>query len=330
MPTRRTLLKCSVAFGLSEFGAVGSAFAESSTGATHMDWPGLIKPPLLANGLYKHKVSDQYDAQGRAGVNRSGFQYIEEQRQGAEWVVRGAATGQAEWKALGWKILDWGLRQQKRDGSFGSRDPFHSTSLFLESLGRALLVDKSAADERRLSGLARGLDWQRDTGASKSALLHNLPYTHRRYILAAAFGHGGRLTGNREFAATAAGWARDGLSLQRDDGENPEAGGFDASYQMVGALMALRYMVALDDDKLLSALKAMLRKAVARELRDMAPDGNISMAGSSRIGRETTRAGVVKQVSYGEVVQALVMGAQLLPESKWLDPAERIVRRQRW
>ena len=67
------------------------------------------------------------------------------------------------------------------------------------------------------------------------------PFTHRKWILAAALGNAGRLAGNPQLTAAAAEFAKEGLALQMVDGENPERGGFDVSYQMVDALQGARY-----------------------------------------------------------------------------------------
>ena len=80
-------------------------------------------------------------ARGAAGANVSGYQWIEERRRGAEWIVRGYAESRPDWMALGWRELDWGLAQQQSDGGFSSKDPFHSTSFFVEALAR--LPDRS-------------------------------------------------------------------------------------------------------------------------------------------------------------------------------------------
>jgi len=50
--------------------------------------------------------------------------------------------------ALGWRELDWGLAQQQSDGGFSSKDPFHSTSFFVEALAR--LPDRSGGRHARV------------------------------------------------------------------------------------------------------------------------------------------------------------------------------------
>ena len=290
----------------------------------------LIRHKLLADTLYRHSVSQTYDDTGAAGTNTGGYSWIEEQRQGAEWIVRGSVERRAEWMALGWKQLDWGLGRQQADGGFASRDPFHSTSFFLEALARSCLIDPAQATERRIRALIRAARWQMSPTAEEAGVGKNEPFTHRRFILAAGFGQAGAVTGDAAFAAKAESWAVAGLALQRPDGTNPEKDGFDAGYQMVGVLMALRYLPVCANPGLRAQLRTMIRRAVARELREQAPDGSLDTAGSTRIGAEHARNGEVKEVPYGEILQALVYGAQAVPEPGWLEPARRIATLRRW
>ncbi len=294
----------------------------------------LVRHPLLVASLYRLPAGP-YNADGAAGANRDGYKWIEEQRQGAEWIVRGRAEGRADWCDLGWRQLDWGLARQVAaggadSGSFGSGDPFHSTSFFVEALARACLIDPSGATGDRRAGLARAAMWLMSPRAEARGVPNNRPFTHRRYILAAAFGQSAAVTGDKAFADRATAWAEEGLGLQRDDGTDPERDGYDAGYQMVGVLMALRYLPVCLDPGLRGRLRAMVRKATAPELQRLGPDGRIDMTGSTRIGKEKSRSGQVKDVPYGEILQALVYGAQALPQPEWLEPAERIARARNW
>src|SRR5205823_8371615 len=63
---------------------------------------------------------------------------------------------------------------------------------------------------------------------------HNLPYTHRRYLVAAALGETGVLTGDTMLVNRSRIYIRQGLLLQDASGFNPEKGGYDCSYHSVG------------------------------------------------------------------------------------------------
>ena len=290
----------------------------------------MIADPLLVRSLYRVSVSRDHAPDGAAGANLPGYQWIEEQRQGAEWVVRGYAQAKADWIELGWRQLDWGLARQQGDGGFGSKDPFHSTSFFVEALARACLVDPAGAARERVQGLARAADWLMSAAAEGKGVSNNRPYTHRRYILAAAFGQAGAVTGQARFVQRAERWAGEGLDLQRGDGTNPEKDGYDVGYQMVGVLMALRYLPICTNPGLRIRIREMARRAAQPEIDRMAPDGSISLEDSTRVGKEHARSGKLKDVPYGEILQALVYGAHALPEPGWMAPAERIARLRNW
>ena len=290
----------------------------------------LIRHPLLVDSLYRLAVSRDFTTDGAAGTNRQGYRWIEEQRQGVEWIVRGVATGHDDWTARGWRELDWGLAHQQRDGGFDSADAFHSTSFFVEALARGCVLDPPGATASRLKGLALGARWlmRRDIEARGAA--SNQPFTHRRYILAAAFGQAARATGDSDFSRKAIAWARQGLALQQPDGTNPERGGYDTGYQIVGTLMALRYLPVCSDSKLRAQLRTMIRSAVVPELTRIRADGSIDASGSTRIQHERARNGKVKEVPYGEILQTLVYGARAEPQPDWLDPARRIALYKKW
>ena len=327
---RRSFVWRACALGASLLASRYGAARERDDEAPAPSLAQMLRHPLLADSLYRLAVSKAYAADGAAGANREEYRWIEEQRQGAEWIVRGSARGNPDWIALGWRELDWGLAHQAADGGYASRDPFHSTSFFVEALARACLIDPAGSTPARVRGLARGAAWLMSPAAEAAGIGHNQPYTHRRYILAAAFGQAAQVSGEQRFRERAARWASEGLGLQQPDGTNPEKGGFDAGYQMVGVLMALRYLPVCEDPRLRARLRAMIRKAVAPELARQRPDGSIDPAGSTRIELEHTRNGQTKDVPYGEIVQALVYGAQAVPKSAWLAPARRMAISQRW
>jgi hypothetical protein len=326
LPTRRAFL--AAAGGI----AVGASRASAAPDTDSEPAPPLavlIRHPLCLRSLYRLAVGTTYAPDGAAGVNRDGYRFIEEQHQGGDWVLRGIAAGRPDWVELGWRMLDWGLARQQHDGGFGGGDAFHSTSFFIEALARACLLDPDGGALRR-EALARAARWEMRWDIETHGARGNAPFTHRRYILAAGFGQAAKATGERGFAERATSWAREGLALQQADGTNPERGGFDAGYQMVGVAMALRYLPVCADPALRAALRAMCRRAVPPELARLRPDGTIDGSGSTRILAEKSRDGRTKDVPYSVVFEGLVYGAQILPEPAWLEPAERIARARHW
>jgi len=326
--TRRALARWGLAVAVGLPLRVFASSGDDTAGAPPL--PDLVRHPLLVRSLYRLSITDSFNDDGAAGANRQGYQWIEEQRQGAEWVLRGRVQERSDWIARGWKQLDWGLSRQEGDGGFGSKDPFHSTSFFIEALARSCILDPEGANATRLDGLARGAHWLTRADIEARGAPGNLPYTHRRYILAAAFGQSAQVTGVAAFRNKSIEWARQGLVLQRPDGTNPEKGGYDSGYQMVGVLMALRYLPVCVDPQLRARLRAMVQAAVRPELARLRPDGSVDSTGSTRIEKERARNGKVKDVPYGEIMQALVYGAQEVPRPEWLEPARRIANYRRW
>lgn len=324
---RRQLLWGTVALLTGAGTAKGFAAQAGSSCGPLKDW---LRHPLLTGTLYRHEVSRDYGPDGTAGANLNGYRWIEEQRQGAEWIVRGYSEQKPDWTARGWHQLDWGLAHQQSDGSFDSLDAFHSTSFFVEALARSCLIDPAGATRERADGLRRAASWLMSPRAEAAGIPHNLPYTHRRFLLAAAFGQAAEVTQESRFHARAIRWLDEGLALQTSDGTNPEKGGFDAGYQMVGVLMALRYLPTISATPAAARIESMVRKAIARELRQQRPDGSIDATGSTRIEREKSRSGKVKDVPYGEILQALVFGAQAFNEPAWLNAARKIATLRGW
>ena len=327
--TRRSLVSCGLGtlVGLPLLGFARSGDDPTAAAPPLVD---LVRHSLLVRSLYRLPVTDNFNDDGAAGANRQGYQWIEEQRQGAEWVLRGRVQGRQDWIARGWKQLDWGLSRQQGDGGFGSKDPLHSTSFFIEALARSCILDPEGANATRVDGLAQGTHWLMRPDIEARGAKGNLPYTHRRYILAAAFGQSAQVAGVAAFRNKAVDWARQGLALQRPDGTNPEKGGYDAGYQVVGVLMSLRYLPVCTDPQLRARLRAMVQAAIPLELARLRPDGSIDPTGSTRIEKEHAPSGKTKDVPYAEVMQALVYGAQEVPQPAWIEPAQRIAIYRRW
>ncbi len=118
--------------------------------------------------------------------------------------------------------------------------------------------------------------------------------------------------------------------MQRSDGTNPEKDGYDVGYQMVGVLMSLRYLPVCTNPGLRVRIRDMVRRATQPEIARMAPDGSLDPESSTRVGKEHARNGKLKDVPYGEILQALVYGAHAMPEPGWMAPAERIARVRGW
>ncbi len=135
--------------------------------------------------------------------------------------------------------------------------------------------------------LAAAARWMLRPDVLKPGLKNNEPYTHRRWLVAAAWGLAGRVTDDTELAAASARLVRDGVALQQADGVNPEKGGFDVSYQAVGLMFAARYYTVCDDPSLRKSIATTLSRGLKYELTKIDAEGQIDVAGSTRVTSET-------------------------------------------
>lgn len=287
----------------------------------------MLNHPVLVGGLYKYRVGGDFNEDGASELNRKGYNAIGYQRAGAEWVVRGLATGHPDWIELGWRMLDWGLARQTPQGDFLGAYAYYSTIQFIEALARCAILDPQAATADRLDKLKRAAAWQIRPDIEKSGFSAISPYTHRYYILAAGLGQTAKLTGDKVLARYAENWAWRAVKLQTVEGVNPEAGGFDASYQMVGILFAMRYLPVCSNPELSTRIRSMAGRAVKPVLERLTSSGEINAADSTRMGHEFLPNGKPKTVNYPEVIQALVYAAICVPDTSLLAPAQILSHR---
>ena len=289
--------------------------------------------PVLRRSLHRRLVTDRVAPNGAAGVNRgAGPQwYIEEQRAGAEFVQRGVVMENAGWVSTGWRILDWGIARQGPDGGFpGTGDPFHSVSLFVEALSRALLLDPAAATPARVRAARAAAEWLLLPNVAGRGEAHNRPYTHRRWILAAALAQAAQAANQPQLMRAARSYARAGLQLQAENGVNPEKGGADIGYQMFGVVMAARFVAAGPDRRLENSVIRMIDKAATWAGTRIGEDGRVDATGSTRTSIETARDGRLKQVPHHSIVEGLAYSAALTGDSSYHVMAERVARRRGW
>ncbi len=323
---------------------LGAATARAEEGLAALD-----RSPLLDSAVFQRLVSHphhhiRFAESGAASSNvdadlaGSGPWFIEAQRYGADLVEAGLVCGSPETAALGWRVIDWGFDRQAADGGFaGTGDPFHSTSFFVESVARALLLtedvtpsDAVAKREHYAPKLAAAAAWMRRDDVLRRGLANNTPYTHRRWLVAAAWGLTARVTHDEPLAHAAAESARAGLALQRSDGVNPEKNGFDVSYQALGLLMAERYLMVCDDPELRRAIEGMLDRGIAWELTKIRDDGSVDTGGSTRVTTETGRSGAAKTVDNKAIVLALTYAGRQLGRDDCLQAATTVARHLRW
>lgn len=326
---------------------LGTTPAPAAGAAPSLDLLTLASDPFLVNVLYqqpKH-LGSPGNATGAISVNAqfekdpSAPWFIEQQRYGVDHVQAGVVLKNAASVETGLRVLGWGFAHQGPEGDFpGTGDPVHSTSLFLEAAARSALILQHShlpAYEAKAKELAPKIlaaaHWLAKASADPKHRKSGLePYTHRYFVRAAALGETAVLTGDKALAKTAEEYAQEGLGKQLPDGTNPEKGGFDVSYQMVGLTYAMSYYSVCQDTALRAKLKTMAGKALMNALQKVNPDGTVSLEGSTRVGKEESRSGVTKTLDYKNMLIGLIFADRELGDPRFREAAQRIAKGNGW
>jgi hypothetical protein len=268
--------------------------------------------------------------------NHAGNWYIEEQRYGSDAILGGIAQQNTAAIERGLKILHWGFDQQESDGSFNCPDAFHSTSFFVEATAHACLLlsvspfaEKYSAETDWLKPRIRAAAlWMIQPSVEATGRKRNVPYTHRRYLVAAALGETGVLCGDRSLIEKSKEYIEEGISLQEPSGINPEKGGYDCNYQAAGLVFAERYYNLVADDQLKQKIQNMLEKGIAWLGSRVRTDGTLDTTGNTRVGsgQELSRNGVPKKISYPEVYQAFYSWSLISGDSEFEHLADKVFR----
>ncbi len=148
------------------------------------------------------------------------------------------------------------------------------------------------------------------------------PYTHRRWLLAAALGEVGQLTGEQAETDAAASYAQQGLALQLANGVNPERGGSGTTYQAYGILLAERYLTTLTDPALENQVESMIVLGLQWKESAISPDGQVSTVGNTRVGIDLSREGNFKTTDYKTIIQAFADATTITNDNTYLYVAE--------
>ncbi len=297
---------------------------------------------LFVNAFYRSPAS-KYRAMAADGADPVNAQwelgqakhwYIEQQRFGQSAIIAGIVKKDSSAIDAGLKAFEWGFNHQLADGSFDKTDDaFHSTSFFVEAVARSLLLlqqspyaDAYKSKIETESVMAnRAALWMIQSDVLSKGKRGNAPYTHRRYLVAAALGLTGKLTNDAALVQASREFIQEGIALQRDDGANPEKGGYDSSYHAVGLDYAERWYIYLSDDAMAPAVRAMIERGLAWEETRVLASGQVSTDGNTRTaGQETGRNGAVKTVSYTSVITAFGRWGMLTADPHWTDLATRV------
>jgi hypothetical protein len=269
--------------------------------------------------------------------------FIENQRGGGDLIEAGVVLGNRKLINDGLREFEWGYARQSKDGSFPETgDAFHSVSIYVVDTARALLALRDRRQEfpeftprveKMIPHVGAAAEWLLQPEVLGPGKRHDQQYTHRKWILAAALGEAFQLTGNQRLASAAADFAAEGIALQHEDGENPEKGGFDVSYQMVDALNGARYYTTLNcqaQAELMARVRRMIEQTCRWEMRRILPTGEIDVTGSTRMLKESGRGGAVKHTNYKEIIESFAYTAAITGDSEYAQTAERLARFEGW
>jgi hypothetical protein len=323
-------------------GTLAAAWASGQT-------PSLLSvssDPLLVSTLYRNPRTMvngaapdgaiSVNAQWEADPAKKWF--IEEQRYGADLIQMGLATRSDSLIEKGIRVVNWGFEHEGAGDFPGTGDPHHSISFFLEAAARSVILLHEAGDERHLAGLE---NWKRNIrNAAESFITPEVfprnrsssmdPYSHRFFLCAAALGQAGSVLGDARLKRAALEMARAGLQRQEPDGTNPEKGGFDVNYQVVGAVFGIRYLLVCEDPPVRDQLGRMITAALRRERRAISADGGVDTQGSTRLNSEESRSGRAKSMDYKMLAQGLVFWADISGDGSYRDVAEAVARDRKW
>lgn len=260
--------------------------------------------------------------------------FVEEQRYAMTPMICGVVQHRPELITAGFHTWDWTFDHADSDGGFSSSgDAFHSSSFFVESVAEVLTVlqqspyaDQYATQIQTYTAkLHRAANWMTTPTVWQKGTQLNTPYTHRRYLVAAALGLTSNLTHDRHLELQAETEIHDGLQQQTPEGYNPEKGGFDSSYNAVGLLFAQRWLSIFPHSSLAPAVKQMLTRSIAWEATRVSSAGKVIADGNTRTnGQEAGRDGTTKTVSSGTVMQVFSYWGLLTNDPQWGDLAQKI------
>ena len=248
-----------------------------------------------------------WDQGGRIGTNW----HIDEQHWGDDVVCAGIARKNVTTINRGLLMFAWGFAQQQSDGSFRCGDAFHSTAFFVEAVAHSCLMLEhspfSAAYAQQIKALKsqvlKSARWMIEPSVAAAAAITDAPFTHRRYLNAAALGETGILCGVPSLVRASKPFVTQGESEQWSNGVNPEKKGSDSSYQALGLKYASRYYQILDQSQ---ALFAVFVSGEAWETGMVLPNGAVNIVGNTRTGscQERDHLGNCKGVSYDSVYES--------------------------
>jgi len=315
-------------------GAKGDLAVETSAFIHDASYPNpeRILKIMSEDGAYS-SVNQAWDK------THTGSWRISEQKYAFDAIVAGLDSHRQDVIEQGKKILDWGFRQEKPDGSFDCGDKFHGTAFFVEAAAHsALLLEASdmsgqnrAWVESIKPKLHRAALWMMTPANELPGRAHDAPYTHRYYLNAVALGAAGVLLHDRTMVEHSKIYIRLAIARQAATGANPEGGGWDTSYHAVGLKYAVYYYTLVADERTRQEMQPMIDRALLWLMSRMRENGTVDQTGntSSGPGQEVGPNGTANRMSYVSAWCAAWYWAAISGEPAWSRMAVSLVNGNR-
>ena len=278
-------------------------------------------------------VDDEYrhlpkiGRQGQLGINRDKGApfFLSHQQHGDLFVRAGIVRGRTDLVKQGLEAFDYGF-DHRRSGTQPEEHAF-----FVQSVAHSLLLlDATRYGQKRKHRLAKFRPRVRRMGqrivapgAFSDFKQRNGSYTHSAYVVGTALGLAELVTGEGKFARYSAKAIRLGLKRQRQNGVNPELGGYDVRYQTAGLTYAERWAVYFPRRTLAKKVRNMVNPGLDWMAKRIDGDGWIDWHGSTRTCSESNTNGEDKTPGYHYAIRGFAYWGALTERKQRSTKAKR-------
>jgi hypothetical protein len=273
------------------------------------------------------------DADGMVGSNKAAFKEAGAQRSAMDTLILGAAFKEQSWVDQGLKVIEATYARQRPGGNFGQEggDGVTSVAYWTAEVARALLV----LDESKLykEERSQAKQYYGEIRRSLRYLVRNFGKitadtrsTSRLLACANAFALGSKLVEDPAFFEYAQKLLDIALSqYDPKTGVFSENSGYDSSYQAISLVKLSQFYLHYPSYQT-ERIQAILHKGIAWEVGRISEDGTISAIGNTRtgLGQETDGKGKPKEVSYKEVLRAILYHNLLFKDRASAEAANRL------
>jgi len=291
----------------------------------------LERTPVIVQNAYR--TLPPMGPEGQLGVNLSGGGFsLSHQQHGDLFVRAGLIRGKPKLVKRGFRAFDYAFRRQRDDGRFPSEDQAEAYAFFMQSVAHSVLLVRAsryagrfdARMDRYVKRLRRASDHVIARDAWADFAQRNGSYTHSGYVMGAALTLTARLTRRDDLDRYGRKALRLALDNQWPDGVNPEFGGYDVRYQMVGITYAERFRVYFPDGKLARRVQKMTNRGLAWMSERIDSDGYIDWRGSTRTCSEIGSDGDAKSPGYPYAIRGFAYWGALTQDPAMVRKAEQM------